>query len=113
MRMSSVPNPSGYREVTPITVHDTLGSARIVDVREPHEYGDALGHVAEAALVPLSDLRDAASAWDRQAPIILVDRSGGRSALAAAMLVRMGFDDVMSMTGGMLAWNDAGLPIVR
>lgn len=107
------PDPRGFREVSAVVVHDTMGSARIVDVREPHEYTDDLGHIAEALLVPLGELEDAAARWDRRAPIVLVCRSGSRSAIGAVVLVRLGFSAVMNMKGGMLAWNDAELPVSR
>lgn len=109
----STPNGKGFRNVTPEVVHDTMGSARIIDVREPREYSGDLGHIAEALLVPLAELEAAAERWERSAPIVLVCRSGGRSAIAAELLVRLGFEAVMNMTGGMLAWNDVGLPVER
>lgn len=109
----STPNAKGFRDVTPAVVHDAIGTARIVDVREPREFSEDLGHIAEAFLVPLGELEAAAARWDRAAAVILVCRSGGRSAIGAELLVRMGFEAVMNMTGGMLAWNDAGLPIER
>jgi hypothetical protein len=44
---------------------------------------------------------------------LLVCRSGVRSEKAAGQLVAMGFTRVMNLRGGMLAWNTAGLPVVR
>jgi rhodanese-related sulfurtransferase len=41
--------------------------------------------------------------WDREAPIALICRSGGRSGKAALQLLGMGFRRVISMRGGMLA----------
>lgn len=109
----STPNAKGFRDVTPLVVHDTMGSARIIDVREPREYTDDLGHIAEALLLPLAELEGAAVRWDARAPLVLVCRSGGRSAIGALLLVELRFEAVMNMTGGMLAWNDAGLPVER
>jgi rhodanese-related sulfurtransferase len=43
----------------------------------------------------------------------MVCRSGARSGRAAAALLGMGFTDVTNLTGGMLAWNAAGLPVVQ
>jgi rhodanese-related sulfurtransferase len=54
-----------------------------------------------------------AKAWDRNQEIVVVCRSGGRSGRAAAALAAMGFKHIINMSGGMLAWNAAGLPVER
>ena len=110
---SSTVHEKGFRVVTSAVVHATRGTARIVDVREPREFTGDLGHIADAFLVPLAELEAAAVRWGRDAPIVLVCRSGGRSAIAAELLVGMGFEAVMNLTGGMLAWTDAGLAVER
>ena len=51
--------------------------------------------------------------WDADAEIVLICRSGARSGRAAGSLARAGFTRVMNMTGGMLAWNAAQLPVER
>ncbi len=89
------------------------GRARLVDVREPAEFVGELGHVPHAELVPLSTLPRAAESWDRGAPIVVICRSGGRSAAAARTLEQMGFRAVMNLDGGMIAVNAAGLPVAR
>lgn len=106
-------NEQGLRE---ITVHDALavrGKVRLVDVREPHEWNGELGHIEGAELVPLATLEQAAKAWEPRAEVVMVCRSGGRSGRATAQLAAMGFSDVFNMVGGMLAWNDAKLPVAR
>jgi rhodanese-related sulfurtransferase len=103
----------GLRE---ISVQDALavrGKVRLVDVREPSEWGGELGHIAGAELVPLATVEQAAKAWDRAAELVMVCRSGGRSGRATAQLASMGFTEVYNMAGGMLAWNDAKLPVER
>lgn len=89
-----------------------LEAARIVDVREPDEFDGPLGHIEDAELVPLATVAAAASGWARDRPLVVVCRSGARSGRAAAQLAAMGFD-VYNLTGGMTAWNAAGLPVVR
>lgn len=86
---------------------------RMIDVREPDEWRGPLGRVAGSELSPLGGLASAAVAWDRDAPVILICRSGGRSGRAAKTLISMGFTKVVSMAGGMLAWEAAGLPAER
>jgi sulfur-carrier protein adenylyltransferase/sulfurtransferase len=106
-------NVQGYSDVTPQLVHDTLGQVRLIDVREPGEYNAELGHIPGTDLVPLAGVLGAAASWDRDAELVVVCRSGGRSGRAAQGLVAMGFRRVMNMSGGMLAYNAAGLPVVR
>lgn len=104
---------AAYRDVSPSTVAQTRGHLRVVDVRESHEFYGELGHVPGAELVPLGHLLTAAPHWPKEHPVVLVCRSGARSGNAAHALTRLGFAHVMNMTGGMLAWNAAGLPVER
>ncbi|WP_164011056.1 rhodanese-like domain-containing protein [Pyxidicoccus trucidator] len=111
---SAIPHPHGYRDVD---VHQLAAvpttHASLVDVREPSEFDGLLGHLDGARLVPLATVLDVAASWPRNADVLLVCRSGGRSAKAAAQLVARGFTRVMNLRGGMLAWNTAELPVVR
>ncbi|NUP10013.1 MAG: rhodanese-like domain-containing protein [Polyangiaceae bacterium] len=102
-----------YAEWDVSEVHGTRGRIRIVDVREPDEYCGAVGHIEGAELIPLGTLAAALDSWDKTAPVILVCRSGGRSARAAGMLITLGFERPINMTGGMLAWNARSLPVAR
>ncbi|MBK9037241.1 MAG: rhodanese-like domain-containing protein [Myxococcales bacterium] len=103
----------GYRDVSPAATIAARGAVHLVDVREPHEFTGELGHIAGSELVPLATVMDAARAWDRARDLILICRSGNRSGRAAEALVAAGFARVMNMTGGMLAYNAAGLPVER
>lgn len=84
---------------------------RLIDVREPSEFRGELGHVPGAELVPLGTLEAAAATWPREEPLVLVCRSGARSARAAAALVAMGFQHVTNFEGGTQGQHDAGLPV--
>lgn len=106
-------NPSGYRDIDPASVAKVAGRIHIVDVREPHERHQELGYVRESELVPLATVEAAARKWSKDDELVLVCRSGGRSGRAAAALASAGFRRVMNMEGGMLAWNDAHLPVAR
>ena len=113
LHVVSTPSAAGFREITPeATAHHAL-ETRIIDVREVSEWNDPLGHIAVAENVPLGVIGASAVGWDRDRSIILVCRSGGRSARAAMALKAMGFEDVYNMTGGMMGWNAAGLPVAR
>jgi molybdopterin/thiamine biosynthesis adenylyltransferase/rhodanese-related sulfurtransferase len=88
------------------------GDVVLIDTREPHEYQEA--HLEGGRLVPpglLSDQIESA-APDKSARTILYCRSGNRSALAAAQMQAMGYDNVASMEGGILSWQEQGLPVV-
>lgn len=106
-------NPSGYRDIDPASVARTAGTVRLVDVREPNELVGELGRISGVENVPLANIETAAKTWDKEQEIVLVCRSGGRSGRAAATLASSGFVHVMNMVGGMLAWNDAKLPVER
>ncbi|BET67286.1 hypothetical protein ASA1KI_22040 [Opitutales bacterium ASA1] len=89
------------------------GRAEIVDVREPSEWSS--GVAAPATLLPLSDLRGDRTLWNaflqesRDKRLLVYCHSGMRSAHAAAMLRKEGFDAVN--LGGFSAWQSAGLPV--
>lgn len=95
--------PTGIPEVTYAWWKDHGEGLRLIDVRQPEEFEDALGHLPGAELVPLGTLGHAAADWDRHEPLVVVCRSGGRSGRAALGLLGMGFDRVVSLRGGMLA----------
>lgn len=79
----------------------------ILDVREAKEFEGPLGHLPKATLVPLGELRARLSAWSAHDKIIVVCRSGARSAQACKVLLDAGFTDVTNLNGGMLAWREA------
>jgi molybdopterin/thiamine biosynthesis adenylyltransferase/rhodanese-related sulfurtransferase len=84
---------------------------RIVDVREQHEW-DA-GHIGGAEHVPLAAVEQEIPRRfpDLSTPLVTQCRSGVRSAKAALALKRLGYTNVASMAGGILAWEEAGLPV--
>jgi rhodanese-related sulfurtransferase len=81
----------------------------LLDVREPHEW--VAGHAPDAVHVPLGEL-DAryADVLPSDRSIVAICRVGGRSQRAAAALRQAGFD-VANLTGGMVAWAEAGKPV--
>jgi molybdopterin/thiamine biosynthesis adenylyltransferase/rhodanese-related sulfurtransferase len=88
------------------------GDVVLIDTREPHEYQEA--HLEGGKLVPPGLLADEieAAAPDKSARTILYCRSGNRSYLAAGQMQALGYENVASMTGGILAWQEQGLPVV-
>ncbi len=97
------------QDVDPATALQMIdaGTASLIDVRENDEW--AAGHAPKAVHVPLGDL-DPAAHTD-MGPLVVVCRSGGRSSKAAAKLATAGLA-VHNLSGGMTAWEQAGLPVV-
>lgn len=84
------------------------GAIQLVDVRAPHEH--EAGHIADTQLIELSEISARAGEIDRERPVVFYCRSGARSAMATEAFARAGYD-AHNMSGGMLAWQAAGLPI--
>jgi rhodanese-related sulfurtransferase len=85
-------------------------TVQIVDCREQDEWDEA--HVEGMVLIPLSVMGQRLDEMDRERPLIVVCRSGGRSLRAAQQLSAIGFADVKSMHGGLIAWSEQGQPLV-
>lgn len=97
------------KELTPGDVAKRLGDFLPVDVRGPHEFEGPLGHVAGAVLIPLPELEARAAELPRNRALLLICRSGVRSAKACQLLEAHGFGPATNLAGGMIAWNHAGL----
>ena len=99
------------REIDPAALGSRQAATRMIDVRERAEFAGELRPLPGAQNVPLSTLAEAAAGWSRDEPIIVVCRTGVRSATAAADLTAMGFNHVATVKGGMEALGpdqDAG-----
>jgi len=80
----------------------------VIDVREPSEYAEA--HIPGVTLIPLSEVPDRVAEIPTDKTVILTCRTGNRSGQAATWLRSQGYTDVHNLQGGILAWQDAGLP---
>ena len=87
----------------------------LLDVREPEEWTGELGHIPGAVLVPLKDLPARVGEIEsaKHGHVIAICRAGVRSTTAAAILTGLGFEHVSNLKGGMVDWNDQGLPVER
>ncbi len=109
----------GVRTVTATELHQRIQASRrsvdLIDVRTPAEYREV--HAGCARLVPLDSLdpgavmRERAGSGDE--PLYIICRSGARSRKACAAFVKAGYTNVVNVEGGMSAWEEAGLPVVR
>ena len=102
------------REIPPREANQRLAhGAVLIDVREDHER--ELGMAEGARGVARAELEEAPHAYlpDRDAEILLICQSGGRSHLAAEQLQRMGYAHVASVRGGSTMWQAEGLPFTK
>ncbi|OGT44762.1 MAG: sulfurtransferase [Gallionellales bacterium RIFOXYD2_FULL_52_7] len=87
--------------------------ALLLDVREPSEYTEV--HAPNATLIPLGQLSarlNEISAY-KDKPIVVMCRSGRRSAKAVHLLQEAGYSHVNNIAGGILAWEKSELKVVR
>ncbi len=83
-----------------------VSDGQLVDVREPNEV--AAGTLPGAINIPLGQLPGRLAELDKNRRVVLLCRSGGRSATAAQYLTANGFTDVVNLAGGMLAADTSG-----
>lgn len=108
------PNPmvENLEDVGVQEVLENKKQVHLLDVRRPDEWSGELGHVAEAQLICLDELEDRISDIPKDKPLVVICRSGQRSARASAFLKENGFSEVYNMLGGMIAWNESGFDTV-
>jgi len=82
------------------------GGMRVIDVRQVQEI--ATGTVPGAQALPLHNLPLVVEQLNRNEKLVMVCRSGARSAQACMFLAQQGFDNVHNLRGGMLAWVQSG-----
>lgn len=105
----------GYSSVSPsestrMINHD---DAMIIDVRENNEYSD--GHIINSIHIPLSSLKTRLDSIEKHKSqkVIVACRSGHRSSQACATLKKEGFEQVFNLSGGVMAWESASLPLIK
>lgn len=102
--------PGGLKEVTVQQAQEMLdkGDAVLIDVREPYEYKEV--HAKDATLMPLSTFGQHVKEIPQDKDVLLICRSGARSAQAAMFTLQNGYTRVYNVQGGTLAWVQAKLP---
>jgi len=91
----------------------TQQGALLLDVRQPEEFSAI--HTPNAQLIPLGDLparMQEISAY-KDKPIVVICRSGRRSAKAVELLKEAGYSKVSNIAGGIQGWESDGLEVVR
>ena len=84
----------------------------VLDVRTPEEYAE--GHLDGAVLVDFydADFADQLGQLDPEVPYLVYCRSGNRSGQTLTLMEQLGFSSASDIDGGIVAWQDAGLPVV-
>jgi rhodanese-related sulfurtransferase len=105
----------GIKEVDHIAATQLINhkNALVLDVREESEYAD--GHVLNSKHIALGKLKQRIGELEkyRERPVIVICRSGQRSASACILLGKQGFAQVYNLSGGILAWQKASLPLEK
>jgi rhodanese-related sulfurtransferase len=106
---------SGVANLTPTEAVLLMNrsNAVVVDVREATEY--AQGHIADAKHIPLAQLGERLKELTRykDKPVLLHCQGGVRSAKACDLLAKNGFTKLYNLQGGINAWQQAKLPVVK
>ena len=103
---------SGFTEIPPATVHRWIGDgeAMLVDVREVDELTQA--RLKESVHVPMSAFDPELIPVDTGKKVVFICAQGARSAQVGQYVVAQGIlPEAYNMTGGLIAWGKAGLPL--
>jgi hydroxyacylglutathione hydrolase len=93
----------------PAELHQQKDSYEIIDVRGQEEWN--AGHIPGARHIHVGYLRDRLGELPTDRPLALHCASGARSNLAASILQAEGVKNVTNVSGGIMAWKAAGLPV--
>jgi rhodanese-related sulfurtransferase len=89
-------------------VNDANHKLRVIDVRQMQEI--AMGTVPKAEALPLHTLPARIHELSPVEKLVIICRSGARSAQACMFLQQQGFSNVYNLRGGMIGWMQCGLP---
>jgi rhodanese-related sulfurtransferase len=105
------------KNVSPEEAHGLLMLSskwvHVIDVRTPEEYAE--NHLMGAVNIDLNSegFKKEINNLEKDAAYLVYCRSGTRSAAASAVMAELGFREIYNMTGGIIAWQAAGYPVVR
>ena len=106
------PTPEQVTVISPQEMRESLNEDRLLqllDVRTTEEY--EVGHLRDSQNICVtdSDFKEKAAKLDKNKPVYVYCKKGGRSAKAAKILTEMGFKEIYDLDGGITAWDEAGL----
>ena len=106
---------SGVSQLNPVQAVQLMnqGDFLLLDVREAQEYSS--GHIKEAVHIPMSALKKRVTELDKHKDksVLIYCRSGSRSNYACKVLRQAGFENVNNMSGGVMSWSNANLPLTK
>lgn len=104
-----------YQALGPTDVVRVLNNddALVLDVRDDSEVRQ--GRIKGARHIPLKELRERMGELQKfqNKPVVVYCRTGNRSAQASELLTRNGFETVINLHGGVVAWQNANLPLTK
>ncbi|MEC5422273.1 rhodanese-like domain-containing protein [Virgibacillus sp. C22-A2] len=77
--------------------------AQLIDVREPQEFKK--GHILGARNIPVTQMKQRLIEMRKDKPVYLYCQSGSRSARAAQLLHKKGYEDINQLKGGFKKWS--------
>ena len=91
----------------------TQPEVQLVDVRTPEEFSE--GHLENAINIDVTadDFDAKVASLDKEKPVMVYCKSGGRSARASARLKELGFKTITDLEGGITNWNSENKPVVK
>lgn len=105
---------AGVWQVEAEWVYKNLDDLVLIDVREHEEVNASpMGRLPGSKVIPLSQLRDRVAEVESDRPVIFVCPAGARSAIAATIFEKEGYEKVANLHGGILGWRSFGLPVER
>ena len=109
---TSVPSISAREAAAatdPSAAPDPATRPLIVDVRERNEFDQE--RIEGVVLLPISEFVARHGELPKDRPLLMLCAAGSRSTSATMYLLQNGWTDVRNITGGMIGWRTAGLPI--
>ena len=105
---------SGVEQLRPLEAVRLMDDDTVVlDVREAQEYGS--GHIKQSVHIPMSALKKRMTELEKykNRKILAYCRSGSRSNYACKLLKKSGFENVYNLSGGIMGWSSANLPLTK
>lgn len=89
------------------------GKTLVLDVRSTEEF--ATGHIRDAKNIPLKELKDRVAELEKfkARPVVVVCTKGLQSTKATSLLEKEGFEEAVSLLGGMDEWKSQSLPLAK
>lgn len=85
----------------------------VIDVRTPEEFKE--GHISGAKNINVAsdDFEARLSSLEKNQPVLVHCKAGGRSSKSLATFKKLGFTNIYHLSGGILDWEDAGQPLEK